>query len=177
MKVALLIASEGFEHTEYRTPKRLLEEAGVDVVTVSDQGGEAVGKDGSMQNVDIALEDFNPKDVDGVFAIGGPGALEHLDNQETNRIFNEAMLLQLPYGAICISPRILARANVLVGKKATGWDGDNALTELYAQNNVEYVREPVVVDGDVITASGPEAVEKFGEAIVSMVKKYDNICT
>jgi len=165
-KILLVIASQGFQHIEYRTPKQLLEEAGFIVVTASDKAGVAIGKDGSEQPVDVVLSNVDPKNYDGVYFIGGPGALEHLDNQESNRILNEVMLLQKPYGAICISSRILAKANVLIGKKATGWNGDGALANIFSNNNVEYVAAPVVVDGTVATAEGPAAAEEWAKAII-----------
>lgn len=168
-KVVLIIAHEGFQHIEYRVPKKILEDAGFSVATASDKAGKATGKDGSTQTVDLLLEDVNPKSVDGIFFIGGPGALVHLDNQESYRILNEAMILGKAYGAMCISSRILAKAHVLTQKKATGWDGDNELVGIFLQNNVEYLREPVVIDGNVVTASGPEAAEEFGQGMVSVL--------
>ncbi|PIR74827.1 MAG: hypothetical protein COU35_00365 [Candidatus Magasanikbacteria bacterium CG10_big_fil_rev_8_21_14_0_10_47_10] len=168
-KIVLIIAHEGFQHLEYRVPKRIIEDAGMQVLTASDAPGNARGKDGSNQLVDLLLTEVNPTDYDGVFVIGGPGALKHLDNQETNRIVNEAMILGKPYGSICISSRILAKAHVLTEKKATGWDGDNELAGIFSQNNVAYVREPVVIDGNAVTAVGPEAAEEFGHAIVNVL--------
>lgn len=168
-KVLFVVAAEGFQPVEYAQPKHILEQAGITVVTASDRGSRAVAKDGSVIRVDKTLSEIETSAYDGVFFIGGPGALLHLDTQESHRILNEAMLLQIPYGAICISSRILAKAHVLTGKRATGWDGDDALATLFAQNNVEYVQEPVVVDGKVITAVGPEAATAFGDAIVRVV--------
>ncbi len=167
-KILLVIAGEGFQQQEYFDTKKVLQAGGFAVSTASDVSGEVVGKDGSRVAVDIILEKINPIDFDGIFFIGGPGTLEHLDNQESNRIVNEMMILQRPYGAICIAPRILAKAHVLVGKRATGWDGDEELSKIFAQNNVEYIREPVVVDGNIVTANGPDAAHAFGEAIVSL---------
>lgn len=164
--ILFIIAHEGFQQHEYSVPKKILEDAGIRVVTASDAPGEATGKDGTTKvAVDMTLQKVDPTVVDGIFFIGGPGALPHLDNQESNRILNEVMVLQKPYGAICISPRILAKANVLIGKKATGWNGDDALGEIFRTNNVEYVPKPVVIDGNVITADGPDSAEAFGEAI------------
>ena len=169
-KVGLVIASKGFQPIEYGTPKQLLEDAGFLVVTISDAMGEAVAKDGSVAQVDKVLQDVDPKEFDGIFIIGGPGALDHLDNQETNRIVNEMMVLQKPYGAICISSRILAKAHVLTGKKATGWNNDGELETIFPQNNVTYVPEPVVVDGNIVTADGPSSAEAFGKAIISVLQ-------
>jgi len=168
-KVLLVVAHVDFQPKEYFDTKAALEQAGLEVVTASNLLGEATAKDGTKIPVAQVLESVDPTNFDGIFLIGGPGALEHLDNQETNRVLNECMIAQKPYGAICISPRILAKAHVLVGKKSTGWDGDQKLAEIFAQNNVEYVREPVVVDGIVVTANGPEAARAFGEAIVTVL--------
>ncbi len=164
-KILLIVAGEGFQHQEYLDTAKVLVDAGFVVVTASDRAQIAIAKNGMQVAVDVLLEKVDPINFDGIFFIGGPGALEHLDNQESNRILNEVMILERPYGAICIAPRILARAHVLVGKRATGWDGDEELAKIFAQNNVAYIREPVVVDGNIVTANGPAAAHDFGEAI------------
>lgn len=169
-KVALVIASHGFQPVEYGDTKKSLEEAEIQVVTVSDKPGQAESKDGAFVSVDVVLSEMKVEDYDAVYFIGGPGALECLDNQESNRVLNEAMILQKPYGAICIAPRILAKANVLVGKKATGWNNDGELQTIFANNNVEYVAEPVVKDGKIITADGPAAAREFGNTIAQLLK-------
>ena len=171
MKILFVIANQGFQPTEYFIPKQLLTEAGFVVESASDAAGVATASDGREQMVDVTLEKVEAKNYDGIYFIGGSGALKHLDNQESNRILNEALILQKSYGAICISPRILARANVLTGHKATGWDEDGELGEIFANNNVEYVHEAVVQDSPVITGSGPEAAEAWGRAI------YTHLCT
>ena len=167
--VLLVIAHVGFQQKEYFDTKAALEQAGIKVLTASNLSGEATAKDSSKLLVELPLEKVDPSNFDGIFFIGGPGTLDNLDNQESNRILNEMMIAQKPYGAICIAPRILAKAHVLVGKQATGWDGDGELAHIFAQNNVEYVREPVVVDGNIVTANGPEAATAFGEAISKIV--------
>lgn len=170
MTVALLIASNGFQETEYRQTKEAVLDAGFLIKTVSD-GPIAVSHHGNEQVVDEYLSDLDVRTVDGVFLIGGKGAMTHLDNQETNRIVNEAMLLQKAYGGICITPRILAKANVLINKKATGWNGDGELESLFVHNHVVYVPDLVVTDGLIVTASAPESAREFGEAIVRVLKK------
>ncbi|MCB9798664.1 DJ-1/PfpI family protein [Candidatus Nomurabacteria bacterium] len=167
-KVALIVAGEGFQSKEYLPIKEQLEAAGVVVVTVSDVSRQATDNEGRGYPVDLVLSAVEALAFDGVFWIGGSGTLEHLDNQESNRIANECMLLQKFYGAICIAPRILAKAHVMTGKKATGWNGDNALAQIYAENNVEYIAKPVVVDEYLITADGPGSAQRFGKAIADV---------
>ena len=105
---------------------------------------------------------------DGIFFIGGPGALEHLDNEKSYRLIKDAAQARMPFGAICVSTRILAKTGVLINKRATGWNDDGELNALYREYNVDYVPEDVVVDGNIVTAAGPHAAKKFGKAIVEL---------
>jgi len=174
-KVLLIVAHDGYQHIEYGEPKKILEDAGFEVVTASDQLGDATGNDGSKTKVDVLLNRINPTDYEGIFFIGGPGALERLDNDASYAIAQDALANNLPFGAICISPRILAKAGVLDGRKANGWNDDGELHGIFEEHNVELVEKPVVIDGKLITAIGPSAAREFGEAIVLVLKKTNSI--
>lgn len=169
-KVLFIIASEGFQPIEYGDAKKVLEAAGHQVVTVSDKASVAVGKDGSEVKVDMVLSDCNMTSGDALFFIGGPGALEHLDNEESYKLLREWEKTGKPYGAICISPRILAKAGVLKNKKVTGWDSDGELGGILSAYGAEYVHESVVVDGNVVTGNGPSAAREWGEKINAVLK-------
>ena len=171
-KVALVISSNGFQEKEYFDTKNVLEKDGINVVTVSDTGGLAISHIGNSQKIDKTINDINISDYDGIFLIGGPGAMMHLDNEKVYKILKEAKSQHLAYGAICISPRILAKASVLGGKKATGWNGDGKVKDdfLLADKSINYVDGPVCVDKNVITADGPMAAELFGKAIVKVLE-------
>ena len=168
-KVLLVVAHDGFQPIEYGEPKKILIDAGFTVVTASNKAGPAKDKDGKEIPVDLTLEQVKIKDYDGIFFIGGPGALEHLDNEESYRILKEASRKHLPLGAICVSTRILAKAGALTRKKATGWNGDNELQNIYATYDVFYLNEPVVVEENVITATNPNAAKLFGQEIVALL--------
>ncbi len=168
-KVALVVASSGFQQDEYHGTYNALVKAGIHVTTVSDKKGEAVASDGSTVHVDMVIDDVKSAAVDGIFLIGGRGALKHLDTPVMHKILNEVMATDKAYGAICISPRTLAHAQVLKGKKATCWDGDNLAKEALETQGVIFVNEPVVTDGKVVTANGPLAATEFGQAIVKVL--------
>ena len=168
-KVLFVVAHEGYQPVEYNEPKKILEDAGFTIVTASNKPGRATDKDGGTTKVDITLDQVNVKDYDGIFFIGCPGALEHLDTQESHRIIKEASEKHLPLGAICVSTRILAKAYALTRKRATGWNGDNELEKIYEAYDVIYLPEPVVVEENIITATGPAAAKTFGQEIVALL--------
>lgn len=169
--VLLLIAHQGYQPIEYGTPKQILESAGIVVKTVSNTAGTAVATDGSKTNVDFTIDQINDiTNYAGLFLIGGGGALENLDNPHVYKLVQKFAHAHKPFGAICISPRILAKAGVLTGKKATGWDEDHELDKIFAQHGVTYEHKPVVTDGNIVTATGPRAAQEFGKAIVTVVK-------
>ena len=168
-KVALVIASKGYQQVEYNEPKKLLEQAGFSVVTISDKAGKAVAKDNSTTAVDATISDMYVSDYAGIFFIGGPGALEHLDNQASYRVLQTARAHHIPIGAICIATRILAHAGVLDGKEATGWNEDNKLAEIYYNAKVSYAPVDVMVCDAIITATGPSVAKQFAQEIIALL--------
>lgn len=171
-KVLLVVAQNDYQPLEYSIPKRMLESASVEVVIVSNMIGiaKSTGNYNSAK-VDLSLGDVEVNNFDGLFFIGGSGALEYLDNEISYDLLRTWQKTGKPYGAICISPRILAKAGVLKGKKVTGWDGDGELENLLLENGVIYINNPVVVDGNVVTADGPSSAEQFGKKILEVLEK------
>jgi len=166
-KAAMFIAFQGFRDEEYTEPKRILEEAGVKVTTVSTAKGLARGKFRVTAQVDKTVEEIDPADYDALTLVGGPGALEQLDNGKVHKLFQLAAARGKVIGAICISPVVLAHAGLLKGKKATVFpDGAEELKKAGA----DYAGGDVVVDGLLVTADGPVPAKKYGQALVELLK-------
>jgi putative intracellular protease/amidase len=68
--------------------------------------------------------------------------------------------------SICASPRNLLRWWIVSGKKLTGNDWDNNFWTLAEKSWAIYKKEEIVIDGNLITAYGPENVEEFSLAII-----------
>ena len=168
-KVILVIASNGFHPIEYSVPKRILEHSGITVITASDKAGKATAKDQTTADVDVALDTISVDDFDSIFFIGGPGAMDHLDNSTSHKLIQQAAQAKKPFGAICASVRILAHAGVLKGKKVTGWNGDDQLPQILEKAEATYTPKDVVVDGTIVTAVGPNAAQEFGAKILSVL--------
>jgi protease I len=166
-KALLIIAHEGYQHTEYSVTKSQLEQSGIAVEIASNLSGSAIAHDGSTTHTHLLLTDIIVGQYDAIIFIGGPGAMQHLDSEISYDIAIQATQDNIPLAAICVAPRILTKARVLNGRQATGWDGDGQLSDLF----LLYVADDVVVDGNIVTANGPHAAAEFGRKIVSLINQ------
>jgi protease I len=170
-KAVMIIAFKDFRDAEYFVPKEILEKAGIEVKTASNKLGIAIGADGGDTNVDLLVSQIDVSDFDAIIFVGGPGCLKALDNEESYRVAKESVSQNKVLAAICISPVILARAGVLRGKRATVWnDFVKSQAKILKREGAIFEDKPVVVDGKIVTANGPEAAKDFGEAILSLLK-------
>lgn len=169
-KVLFIVAHEGYQPLEYAIPKKLLEDAGFSVVTASDSPGVATATDDTKTTVDILIQDTIASEYDGIFLVGGSGALEHLNSSITYKLLTSAIKNHKAVGAICIATRILAYAGILKDSKATGWNGDNELLDIYQKAGTIYTASNVVVDNQIITAAGPNAAREYGEQIITLLQ-------
>ncbi len=170
-KALLIVAHEGYQQVEYNTPRELFKSAGIAVETASNKAGHAVAKDGSTTAVDILLSDVSVGQYDAIVFIGGPGAMENLDNEMSYTIARHAVEDGIPLGAICIAVRIVAKAQMLAGRRATGWDGDGQLSDMFLIYGIEYVSQDVVVDDLIVTATGPHAAPEFARQLLTLINQ------
>lgn len=170
--VILVVAHTDYQPVEYGVTYDILASNTIQVATVSNKPGVATATDGSTTVVNNTLDEINPINYQGLFIIGGKGALEHLNIPVMHELLRQFKALGKPYGAICIAPRILAQAQVLGTVKATGWDDDHELARVFERYGAQYTRKAVVTDGLVVTAQGPEVVQDFAEAIIRVVQAY-----
>lgn len=170
-KIVLIVARESFRDEEYFVPKEILEKGGVEIKTASDKTGIARGAEGGEVKVDLLVQEINPADFDAVVFIGGPGALEHLDNKISYKLARDTIERGKILAAICVSSVILARAGVLKSKKATVWSSvlDKSTVKILKEGGAIYEDENVVIDGKIITANGPSSAKEFGEKILSIL--------
>ncbi len=164
----IIIAQNGYQDTELEGTRKGLLGAGFDIVLASTAAGECHGKFGGVEQATIALKDIKIEDYDRVAFIGGPGAHALADDPQALRIARETAVSGNILGAICIAPVILAKAGVLSGKHATVFDTDGKQASLLEESGAHYTGEPVTVDGQIVTANGPEAAMEFGRVLAGL---------
>lgn len=161
-KVAMMIG-EGFEPIEVVAPVDCLRRAGADVELVSVMPGVQVE---SAQDITIMTDSLD-KDVsfdefDMLVVPGGSVGVENLKKSELLLdAIRDFMKNGKLMGSICAGPTVLNAAGVLEGRKATCYPG----CEAGFPDSVYQTGYGVVVDGNLITASGPGQALEFGIAL------------
>lgn len=162
-KALMVIASDQFRDEEYAKPRAILESAGVRVTVASSSLKESTGMLGLKVKPDILLQDAKAGDYDAVVFVGGMGATEYWESPAAHALAQAAYAGGRVTSAICLAPMTLAKAGLLKGKKATIWK--DAVEDFKAQG-VVYTGGDVERDGRLVTGSGPEAAEAFGQALL-----------
>jgi protease I len=168
----LIMATDGFEESELFGPRAILLERGARVrlaspsltpiqATVRDDPGRTIRPDLTIAEAKVA--DFD--------ALILPGGVINPDALRTNRfavaLVRGFVAAKKPVAAICHGPWLLVEADVLKGRRATGWKSIRTDMRNAGANVSD---ERVVSDGRLITAQAPEDVAAFTEALVAALQ-------
>ena len=162
-RVIMVIAPDRFRDEEYREPRAVIEESGGRVTVASAGLVRARGMLGMEVDPDLTLDQARAEDFDAVVFVGGSGASRYWDDPVAHSLARDALARGKVVGAICIAPVTLARAGLLKGRRATCWPSERERLEA---GGAVYTGNPVEVDGQIVTGSGPQAARAFGEALV-----------
>ena len=170
-KTVAILATNGFEESELREPKKALEEAGAEVQIVSLESGEIKGwADGNWSNsykVDKTLNEANQKDYNALMLPGGQINPDLLRKDKNAVDFVKSFFENhKPVAAICHAPWLLAEAGVLEGRKITSY-GSIKTDMINAGAN--WVDEEVVVDSGLVTSRSPKDLPAFNSKLVEEV--------
>lgn len=168
----LIIATDRFEESELFGPKEILEGRGAKVrlaslnlnpiqATVHDDPGKTI-------RPDLVLEDVQVGDYDALILPGGLGNPDRLRREEkVIEIIRAFHGSGKPVGAICHGPWLLVEADLLRGRKATGYA--SILTDL-RNAGAQVVDAAVVIDGNIVTSRKPADVPDFVASIITLVE-------
>lgn len=170
-KHAAILVDNYFEQAEFEEPISALKDAGVEVTVI------ATGKQDlqAMQHVemgdefkaDLLLKQANPGDYDAVVLPGGAVNADNLRTVEEARQFVMDFLDSgKPVAAICHAPWVLVSAGAVDGRRLTSY---HTLQDDIVNAGGEWVNQPLVVDGNLITSRKPDDLPKFNEALIDMM--------
>lgn len=167
-KVVMIIAQDKFRDEELQKPKEILSKLGAEVTVAAEKKATCKGMLGAEVEPDTTISKVKAEKFDAVVLVGGAGAKELFDDNKVHKIAKDAVKKKIVLGAICIAPSILANAGVLKDKKATVYESEK---ENLAKKGAKVQDEDVVTDGKIVTANGPEAAEKFANALVKALRE------
>ena len=157
--------ADGFEEIEALTPVDLLRRAGVDARTVSIYPGrsDVTGARKITVRADMTIDEAKPQKEDIIVLPGGmPGTVNLLECDDLMKTVDDHNAEGGRIAAICAAPaRILGSKGLLRGKKATCYPGMEPGMTGHIPTD-----KKVVVDGNIITASGVGVSVEFGLALV-----------
>jgi len=169
----LIIAADGFETVELFEPRKALEAVGATVTLASIgtdpiQGMEQDLNKAETATPDITLDDVDTDDYDALLIPGGTCNPDKLRREDRAvEIVAEFMEDDKIVAAICHGPWLLVEADVIEGRRVTGFESIRTDLE---NAGADVVDEPVVVDGHLITSRKPADIPAFNDAIIKALE-------
>ena len=166
-QILLVVPPRDFHYREVDTPRKVFTQAGFKVILASRRLGDLPGLKGGKVRPDRLLTQVAAQDFDAVLFVGGPGAARYLNDPQAQALARQGLQHGKVVAASSQAVMILARAQLLKGKKATC---PPAHKKELAAAGAKFVEAPVVQDGKLLTASGPGAARDLAHAIVELLK-------
>ncbi|HEU0097795.1 MAG TPA: type 1 glutamine amidotransferase domain-containing protein [Allosphingosinicella sp.] len=165
----LMIATDGYEDSELLEPRRILSERGAEVTLASLEKGDIEGDNGATASVDCTIDEVDAADYDALVLPGGTKNPDKLRMDArvvaTIRAFAGA---GKPVAAICHGPWLLVEADLVRGRRVTGWP--SIRTDLRNAGG-QVVDEEAVTDGNIVTSRKPEDIPAFTDAVIALVER------
>jgi protease I len=158
-KVAVVITNM-FEDSEYSQPAEALKKAGHELIHVGLKSGETVKgvKYGTPVIVDKTAKEVKVGDFDALLIPGGYSPDKLRVDDHVVRFVKEFVESGKPVCAICHAPQLLITAQVLKGRKITGW---KSLIQDIKNAGAEFIDQEVVEDGNLISSRSPADLPAF----------------
>ena len=121
-RIAVIIADQ-FEDSEYSDPAAAFKKAGHEVIHIGLQAGETVRgkKNETPVTIDKAIKEVSTDTFDALLIPGGYSPDKLRAHDEAVQFTREFMESGKPVFSICHGPQLLITADVLKGRKITGW--------------------------------------------------------
>ncbi|MCW3072493.1 MAG: intracellular protease, PfpI family [Bacteroidetes bacterium] len=171
-KVAVL-ATNGFEQSEFEKPVEALKKANMTVEVISLKTGKIKGwKEknwGDEFQVDKAIDEVSADDYDALVLPGGVMNPDALRTDTRVIEFVKGFFEQdKPIAAICHGPWTLIETGKLKGRKLTSFH--SIRTDL-KNAGAEWSDEEVVVDNGLVTSRSPEDLPAFCKKMVEEIRE------
>ena len=164
-----ILAEEDFEDSELMEPLRAMRDAGARVTIVGSGSHDTYhGKRGQAKiKADTTADKVKIDDFDAIIIPGGYAPDKMRLHPPMIDLVKKAFDSGKIVAAVCHGPQLLISADIVRGRRVTSWpsvaiDLKNA--------GANWVDEPVVKDGKLITARKPSDLPRFSKAIIDALR-------
>ena len=171
-KVAIL-ATNGFEESELKSPREALVNANATVHIVSPEGGSikswADGNWGKSYEVDKKLSEVSMSDYHALVLPGGVINPDQLRTDDKAVSFIRSFFkAHKPVAAICHGPQLLIEADVVEGRDMTSYH--SIKTDL-VNAGANWHDKEVVCDQGLVTSRNPDDLPAFNKKMIEEIKE------
>jgi protease I len=170
-KTVAILATNGYERSELREPKRALEGEGAITEVIAPKAVPIKSwKNGNWADeigVDVRLADADPARYDALVLPGGTLNADKLRLDPSAVDFVKAFFERhKPVGAICHAPWLLVEADLCRSRTLTSWP---SLRADVRNAGGEWVDQEVVQDDQLVTSRKPDDLPAFNECLVDLI--------
>ncbi|HHO59233.1 MAG TPA: DJ-1/PfpI family protein [Thiotrichales bacterium] len=168
---ALVPLAPGCEELEAITITDLLVRAGFDVTTCGLDDQPVKASRGTVIIPTTRVDAVMEQQFDLIVLPGGLPGADHLrDNPHIQQLLKNQAAAKRYVGAICAAPKALAKAGLLENKTATAYPGT---LEALDDAHITISRQPVEIDGHVVTSRGPGTAMDFALTLIELLAGRD----
>jgi protease I len=162
----LILVGPEYEDLEVWYPKLRVEEAGYATLIAGIGQQSYAGKHGYPCHVDVHIKEVNAGKLVGLLAPGGWAPDKIRRDTDVLRVVRQVHEAGKVVGTICHGPWILISAGIVKGRRMTSTVG---IRDDLVNAGADWVDEPVVIDGNIISSRVPRDLPLFGRELVRLL--------
>lgn len=172
-KRVAILATDGFEESELKSPKQHIEQQGWTAHIVSLKAGKikswADGNWGPEYSVDKTVDQVSESDYDALVLPGGVINPDKLRvNADAVRFVKAFIDAKKPVAAICHGPWTLIEAGVVKGRDMTSY---KSIKQDLINAGANWSDQEVVVDQGLVTSRDPNDLPAFNRKMVEEINE------
>lgn len=173
MKKVAILTENGFEESELTSPKKALEDAGIQVDIISPQKDKVKGWNHDHWSIELPVNvNITYANTDNYDALVIPGGVMNPDlmrlNKECVNFAKEFLETGKPVAAICHGPQLLIETGLLNGRHMTSYP--SIKTDLI-NAGVNWEDKEVITDNGLVTSRSPKDLEAFNKKLLEEIKE------
>lgn len=169
MSIIAVLITDLFEDVEYTKPAAAFINYGHQLIHIGIKKDSIVKgkKDQTPVTINESADSSKIPQYDALFIPGGYSPDKLRANEAVVKFVRDFLESGKPIFAICHAPQLLITANVLKGRKVTGY---KSIIQDIKNAGALFIDKEVVEDGNLISSRGPSDIPAFIEACLQKLK-------